>query len=179
MLTSGEVELFRTARLIVRRLQETDVDAMLAVYGDADAMRWVGDGGVLVREQCLRWLAVTQGNYDTRGYGMAALVLLDSGVVAGFCGIVHPHGQVEAEIKYALARDHWGKGLATEAVVGMLGYAGGRLGLRQVIATTAAENLASHRVLLKAGMSPLEREDRDPGGMDFVWRAGFTTAGDA
>ena len=36
--------LFDTPRLQVRRLEDADLGALLAVYGDAAAMRWVGDG---------------------------------------------------------------------------------------------------------------------------------------
>jgi hypothetical protein len=36
--------LYETPRLRVRTLTADDVDAQHAVYGDADAMRWVGEG---------------------------------------------------------------------------------------------------------------------------------------
>jgi RimJ/RimL family protein N-acetyltransferase len=87
--------------------------------------------------------------------------------------LVHPGGQPAAEIKYALLRAHWGEGLATEAVQGMLAYAAKRLALRRVIATTVPENGASHRVLLKAGMSHLEttRNEDDSYTKTFVWLA--------
>jgi RimJ/RimL family protein N-acetyltransferase len=104
---------------------------------------------------------------------MSALVLKQSGAVIGFCGIVHPGGQPDAEIKYALVRAHWGKGLATEAVRGMLAYAVERLDLHRVIATTAPENEASQRVLLKVGMSHLEATVNEDGfhTNTFVWLA--------
>lgn len=165
--------IYETERLLVRHLNETDVDAMHAVYGDAMAMQWVDDGRLLDRDGCLRWIAVTKENRATRGYGMSALVLKESGAVVGFCGIVHPGGQSEPEIKYALLRDYWGQGLATEAVEGMLAYAAKHLGLRRVIATTAPENEPSHRVLLKVGMLHLETIRNVDGSptKTFVWLA--------
>ena len=63
-----ELTLFRTDRLRVRRLEARDLDAMCSVYGDADAMRWVGDAQPLSREACVEWLAVKDRNYATRGY---------------------------------------------------------------------------------------------------------------
>lgn len=165
--------IFQTERLLVRHINDGDVDAMQAVYGDAKAMRWVDDGQPLDREGCIRWIEVTKQNYAARGYGMSALVLRQSGAVVGFCGIVHPGGQPDAEIKYALLRAHWGKGLATEAVRGMLAYAVERLDLRRVIATTAPENEASQGVLLKVGMSHLETTVNEDGSHTntFVWLA--------
>ena len=83
---------------------------MLAVYGDAEAMRWVGDGTPLSPEECDRWLVVTAENYAKRGYGMFALVERETGAVVGFCGLVHFGGQAEPEIKYALLRCGLGPG---------------------------------------------------------------------
>jgi RimJ/RimL family protein N-acetyltransferase len=162
--------LYETPRLLVRRIDHGDLDAMAAVYGDADAMRWVGDGLALDRAGCERWIGVTLNNYCTRGYGMSALQRKDSGEVIGFCGIVHPGNQAEPEIKYALLRHAWGQGLATEAVEGMLRYAAKGLGLRDVMATTAPENAASHRVLLKAGMTRAERRPESDGTYTQVFR---------
>ena len=164
--------LFETERLVVRRLARADLDALLAVYGDAGAMRWVGDGSPLSRDDALRWLDVTAHNVATRGYGMCALVERDHGDVVGFAGLVHPGGQAEAEIKYALARAHWGRGLATEAARGMLAWGARRFGLQHVIATTAPANQASHRVLRKAGMS--DGALRDNGDGSFTQRFEWT-----
>lgn len=94
--------LFETARLLVRHIEHTDADAMYSVYGDADAMHWVGDGQPLDHNQCEHWIEVTHRNYAVRGYGMFALVERQSQKPVGFCGLVHPGGQTEVEIKYAL-----------------------------------------------------------------------------
>lgn len=165
--------IFETPRLLARHLQAEDLGDMLLVYGDADAMRWVGDGKALCPAECERWIRVTLDNYHTRGYGMSALVWRESGEVVGFCGLVHPGGQAEAEIKYALRRSHWGRGIATEAVRAMLAYGASQQGLRHIIATTAPENVASHRVLLKAGMvrGELVREQDGSGTRFFAWHA--------
>jgi [ribosomal protein S5]-alanine N-acetyltransferase len=173
MTERDETQLFDTERLRVRRLHEGDVDALLAVYGDAEAMRWVGDGQPLSRERCVEWVAVTQRNIATRGYGMCALADRHGGEVLGFCGLVHPGGQPEAELKYALRRTAWGRGLASEAAAGMLAYAARTLGLVRVIATAAPQHLASHRVLLKAGMRHGERRTNEDGSSTqvFVWHA--------
>ena len=165
--------LFETDRLLVRKLTADDVDVMFEVYGDADAMRWVDDGQPIPRADCDRWVEVTERNYASRGYGMSVLVLRETGAVIGFCGLVHPGGQPEVEIKYALLRAHWGRGLATEAVRGTLAYGARTFGMTEVIATVAPGNLASQRVLRKAGMTPREtRLDDDGTPTDvLVWRA--------
>lgn len=165
--------LFETPRLIARQIGPADLADMLAVYGDEDAMRWVGDGKPITRDEAVGWLQVTADNYRKRGYGMSALVLRESGEIVGFCGLVHPGGQPEAEIKYALKRSYWGRGIATEAAAAMLAYGSQRHGLRYIIATTDPENIASHRVLVKAGMTrgDLVLEDDGSSTQVFEWRA--------
>lgn len=171
---SPQHEMYRTERVLARHLEDTDFDAMFAVYSDPGAMTWVDDGSPIEREECARWIEVTKKNYAERGYGMSALVLLESGEVFGFCGLVHPGGQEVAELKYALLREYWGRGLATEAARGMLQYGLETLGIRRVIATTAPENEPSHRVLGKCGMRHLETVPDADGDLvkTFVWEAG-------
>ena len=142
---------------------------MVAVYGDADAMRWVGDGKPLDRDACRRWIDVTARNYRERGYGMCAVELGDGGNVVGFCGLVHPNGQAEAELKYALHREYWGNGYASEVAAGMLRY-GADLGLGRIIATVATEHAASQRVLSKIGMRRSHLRTHEEGATAvFVW----------
>ena len=55
------------------------------------------------------------------------------------------------EIGYWLARDHWGRGLASEAVSAALGWAQRSWDVRAVTSGHFADNPASGRVLEKAG----------------------------
>lgn len=171
--------LFHTARLVARHIGPADAAAMHAVYGDAEVVRWAGDGRPLTLAQCAEWVAVTQRNVATRGYGMLALTLRaplpgEEESIAGFAGLVHPGGQPQAELKYALARRHWGLGYATEAALGLMAYARGMLGLREAIATAAPENPASHHVLRKAGFADAGLRRNEDGSLTqcFSWRAG-------
>ena len=116
---------------------------------------------------------VTASNYRDRGYGMFALEERNSGDVVGFIGLVHPGGQIHAEIKYAFRKSHWGRGLASEVVKALVEYAGETLQLSMLVATVAPENLASQRVLLKVGFSFVEQRNDEHGDAEFYyeWRA--------
>jgi RimJ/RimL family protein N-acetyltransferase len=146
------VAVFETARLLGLHLHDGHLAAMLTVYGDPEVTRWAGDGQPMDEALCRQWVEVTQANIARRGYGMCALHERATGEVVGFAGLVHPGQQPLPEIKYALARRHWGRGLATEAVCALLELGSRRFGLSEVIATTAPQNTASHHVLQKAGM---------------------------
>lgn len=144
----------------------------MQVYGDADAMKWVGDGEPITEDECREWLVVTRRNYEKRGYGMFAVEQKSTLTVIGFCGIVHPGEQRQAEVKYAYLRRLWGQGIASEVLLGLMSYALNSLGIRYLIATTAPENLASQRVLAKAGMSRGELRHNEDGSCTQVFEFG-------
>ncbi|WP_291516527.1 GNAT family N-acetyltransferase [Bdellovibrio sp. ArHS] len=149
--------LFSTENLIVRHWISEDLPAILKVYGDPDAMKWVGDGSVLTQTQAEKWLAVTARNYEKRGYGMFTILEKKSEQIIGFGGLVHPGEQVEVEVKYAYLRDFWGRGFASEFIQALLKYAKSKLSITNIIATTHPENEASKKVLTKSGFV-LEKE---------------------
>ena len=164
-----EEELFRTERLVVRKLSDADADAMHAVYGDPATMEPLGDSETLSRANCAEWVEVTLRNYERYGYGMSAVCLPDGDVV-GFCGIVHPGGQAEPELKYALRSDQWGAGIGTEVAKAMLDYGARAFGMNRIIATIAPTNQRSRKVLVKIGMRYVERRLDDDGEADvYEW----------
>lgn len=165
--------MLTTERLLVRRWVQDDLQPLQQIYGDAEAMRWVGDGVALTPQQAASWLEVTASNYRQRGYGMYTVTLRDGGPVIGFCGLVHPDDQDKPEVKYAFAREHWGHGYASEMVCALLPYAAHQLGLAQIIATVAPDNAASRRVLSKAGMTLIDTLPEDDGSQTLLlsWHA--------
>ena len=144
--------LLETDRLVLRYFEVDDLDAMHALFGDPEVVRWMGDGQVLTRDRCAEWIRVCRRNYATRGYGASAVVEKATGALVGLCGVVHPQGRDAAEILYAFAPGRWGRGYASELVPAVLEAALGPWGLPRVLATVAPENLASARIAEKAGM---------------------------
>ena len=167
------VTLFETERIRCRHWLPEDFDALFSVYSDPEAMRWVGKGEPITRSACKAWFKVTEANYIKRGYGMFALESRAHGTVIGFCGLVHPGGQSEPEVKYAFLKPHWGKGLASESIPALLQYGARAHGLSRIIATVAPANLASQRVLCKAGMHLLRQRENEDGSLTCVyeWQA--------
>ena len=166
-------QVFKSERLLCRRWLPEDFESLFAVYSDPEAMRYVGDGEPITQSACQEWFKVTESNYAKRGYGMFTLLERESGLVVGFAGLVHPGDQTEPEIKYALRRSHWGRGLASELVPQLLVYGARSHAMRRVMATVAPGNLASQRVLAKAGMS-LHRHRTNTDGsttLVFEWLA--------
>jgi [ribosomal protein S5]-alanine N-acetyltransferase len=146
------VILFETPRLQVRHFRESDAPALFAVCSDPVVMRWVGDGRPLSLEQCENWIKVSLRNYETKGFGASAVIVKETQEFAGYCGIVYGPGETEPEIIYGFAQRFWGQGMAGELVAPMLEYGFKHCGLARIMATIAHENLASRRIVEKAGM---------------------------
>ncbi len=164
--------LFTTDRLLARRLTKNDVDAMLAIYGDAETVRFVGNSERLTRESCGYWVEVTDRNFEKRGYGMVAFADRETGEVIGCGGIVHPDQQPEAEIKYAFRRDQWGRGYASEAIAGLIRFARESWGVGRILATVFPENLASQKVLVNLGFKRGDDRNNEDGSATQVWGFG-------
>ncbi len=95
-----------------------------------------------------RWLAYVAGLEPVTHFAIQR-----GGVAVGGVGVV-PGKDVErisGEVGYWLGEAHWGKGLATAALRELVTYTFVTLGLRRVFAVPFARNLASVRVLEKAG----------------------------
>jgi RimJ/RimL family protein N-acetyltransferase len=85
--------------------------------------------------------------------GPLQVVLEETGLAIGGIGFKgEPDDQGAIEIGYGLAPSAQGNGLATEAVLCLIDLAR-RLGLSALTAETDADNIASRRVLEKAGFT--------------------------
>jgi len=88
-----------------------------------------------------------------RGYTLWAVEAKATGEFVGQSGLVPVEGiGPEIEIAYHFAKTSWGKGYATEAAIAVLAHGLGDLGLARVIAIVMPSNVASCRVVEKAGM---------------------------
>jgi RimJ/RimL family protein N-acetyltransferase len=68
-----------------------------------------------------------------------------------------PQNPYEATLGYRLIRSAWGQGLASEGVRALIYKGFAELGLQRVVSTTYEHNLASRRVMEKAGMILVRR----------------------
>jgi ribosomal-protein-alanine N-acetyltransferase len=58
----------------------------------------------------------------------------------------------EVDVAYRLLPAYWGRGLATEAAIASVRFGLDNLGLKRIIGLVMPENVASVRVLEKAGL---------------------------
>ncbi|WP_090801632.1 GNAT family N-acetyltransferase [Asanoa ishikariensis] len=154
-----------TPRILLRRWQEDDLDAFAEVCSQPEVMRWIRDGSVLDREATAERLAAFERHWEEHGFGLYALVVRETGELAGFTGLAVPTFLPEimpaVEIGWRLGRRHWGLGLATEAARAVVQHARDDLGLERLVSIHQVGNEASARVMIKIGMH-LERETVEP-----------------
>jgi RimJ/RimL family protein N-acetyltransferase len=92
-------------------------------------------------------------SYRRWGIGPWAVVIKQTGVVAGHCGFVRIHfiGN-SGEVNYYIRPSHRTKGYATEALHAVLAYGFADLDLNRIQARCALDNPTSERVMQKAHM---------------------------
>jgi ribosomal-protein-alanine N-acetyltransferase len=153
-----------TERLRLRPLRAADRNDLHHLFTDPDVRRYLWDDQVLPIEQT--WAVVSESlrRFGTDGSGLWAVSRSGRSPVAGFGGYwPFPAG---LEILFGLAPVHWGRGLATELVRTLLRYGFEELGLDRVDGSSDAPNVASLRVMQKAGMHEVERSEK--GGRETV-----------
>lgn len=145
-----------TPRLRIRRMREEDADALHRIYGDPEAMRYVGSTGrPRSREQTGRSVARFMADRERHGFGLWAAELRESGEMIGMCGLTPVDGTgPDVEVVYVLEQPAWGRGYATEMARACLAAGFGAFGLERIVALAYPANGPSIRVMQKAGMRP-------------------------
>ncbi|HWB04849.1 MAG TPA: GNAT family N-acetyltransferase [Verrucomicrobiales bacterium] len=143
--------VIETPRLVLRMLRASDFEVWAEMHGDAEVMRYLGDGKAMDRPTAWRGLAAMIGHWSLRGYGIWAVEERATGKFAGRIGFWNPEGWPGFELGWALHRPFWGKGYATEGARAALRVAFKEPGQPEVISLTHPENAASIRVAERLG----------------------------
>jgi ribosomal-protein-alanine N-acetyltransferase len=144
-----------TERLRLRRLVEGDLERWhRVVFADADVMRFLPSGVPVSLERTRDVFRRFEEGWARRGLAPWGVELLASGELIGHCGLRHVDELPgEVEVLYALARDHWGQGYATEAASASVRFGFEHVGLDRILAFAQPLNVASRHVMEKLGMT--------------------------
>jgi [ribosomal protein S5]-alanine N-acetyltransferase len=144
--------MLETKRLVFREMNLHDVDDLLKVLSDPEAMQFYPQP--FDRQMTQTWIERNIERYDRYGVGLWALILKESGELIGDCGLVvqEVDGVEEIEIGYHIRRDLWGRGLATEAALACRDRGFSRLDFDRLISLISPDNIASRRVAQKNEM---------------------------
>ena len=152
-------QMLQTERLILRRLVESDAEAMFQNWASSAEnltyVTWDPHPDVEVTRNSIRnWIAsYTNPNY----YKWTICLKEDPEQVIGDISIVKMNeDDSSCEIGYVLGKAYWGNGMMTEALKAVLDFCFIQVGFQKVRARYVSLNPASGRVMEKAGMSYLK-----------------------
>ncbi len=144
----------QTDHLLLRDFVEKDIPAVHCYASDPEVVRYMAWGPNTerdTRDAVKRWLA-EQASEPRLSFSLAIVLRAEEHLI-GSCSIrVSDQESRAGHIGYCLNRDYWGRGYASEAARALVAFGFGQLGLHRIFATCDTRNLASARVLEKAGM---------------------------
>lgn len=144
--------IFASDRLIARRFGLEDLAAFVAMRNDPEVARYQSWESYSA-DDGRRFIAELSGlEPGDPGWFQFALEERRTGGFVGDCGLnILADDRRLAQIGYSIARPHWNRGLATEAVRSLAEFAFSAFGLHRITASADPRNAASCRVLEKAG----------------------------
>jgi len=144
--------IFSTERLYFREFLPEDANALLQLHVDNEVLKYVGMPVWTNIQEAIDYSLTCAEHYQKHGYGRWGVFLKDTDEFIGLAGLLYRPEEDYIDLGYRFFPVHWGNGFATESVKGVLKYAFNELKLKHITGYADAENLNSHRVMLKAGM---------------------------
>ncbi|MFC7686535.1 GNAT family N-acetyltransferase [Ureibacillus sp. GCM10028918] len=152
MVTVNEFPVLETERLILRKINDTDVGSIFKYLSDPEVMKYYGlepfksiddaQGEIawyhsILKEQTgIRWGITLKGTDEIIGS-------------CGFLNTVSNH--YRTDIGFELSKEFWGQGIASEAINAIIQYAFEHMNIQRIQALIEPLNSASQRMVEKAG----------------------------
>jgi RimJ/RimL family protein N-acetyltransferase len=153
----------RTPRLLLRPWRDEDLPAFAALNADPKVMEFFPKP--LDRAESDALAARIRDHFARRGFGLWAVEVPGIADFIGFVGLAVPgfeaHFTPCVEVGWRLAREHWGRGCATEAARAALEFGFLRLGLDEIVSYTVPANRRSRGVMERLGMTRAPADDFD------------------
>jgi RimJ/RimL family protein N-acetyltransferase len=171
-----------TERLVLRVPRLEDAEAMLALYSDPEATRFIGGVQPEIVDDIERMIGVWLERWAANSFGHLVAERREDRAVVGRIGLVvwdtrsweqstlpeaGEHGQ--PELGWALARAYWGNGYATEGALVARDWAREGVGIDRLVSVIAPDNVRSQRVAEKLGAVPGETIELAGSGPAVLW----------
>ena len=158
------MRILETDRLILRDLQESDLQALIALNQDPEVMQYFPKP--YSQAESLRLYQGIQDEVEAYGYSLWAVEEKSSQEFIGLVGLHHSDlrifaGKEAVEIGWRLRKEFWNRGYATEAAQACLDFAFQQAGLSEVYSFTSLLNQPSQKVMQKLGMEFVKEFDNE------------------
>ncbi len=144
-----------TERLLLRPVSIEDLDEFAELHADPEVTRFIHPFDRAEAEARIR---LSEEEWRERGHGLLAVLDREGGRFLGRAGHRHWPQFGETELGWALRRDGWGKGYATEAGRACIDWGFAELDVPYLTAMIGPANVRSARVAERLGFTPL-RDD--------------------
>lgn len=147
-------ENIKTNRLLLRNLKLSDTEEYYKKIGGNEAvskfMLWDTHKNVEeTKELVSSWVKM----YDEPQFYKWAITLKETDELIGIIQLLRfDEKENSCEVSYMISDSYWNKGYTTEALKAVLNFGFKKIKLDSVIADHYSENIASGKVMLKAGM---------------------------
>jgi RimJ/RimL family protein N-acetyltransferase/N-acetylglutamate synthase-like GNAT family acetyltransferase len=154
-----KIPTLTTPRLTLRPFTEADVEPLHRILNEDGILRYFPrpEPPDLARVQHL--VGGQLQHWEEHGLGWWAVELRSTGELLGWNGLQYLPDTEEVEVGYLLSRRRWGQGLATEGAQAALRFGIETPRLGSIIGVVHPENIASQRVLEKAGLTLINEAD--------------------
>jgi RimJ/RimL family protein N-acetyltransferase len=135
------IPILETERLLLRGIEEKDLDGWATLVGDPESARFIG--GAVDRAAAWRGMAAMAGSWQLKGFGMFSVIEKSTGQWIGRLGPWQPEGWPGTEIGWGLIKKAWGKGYAAEGTAAAIDWAFTTLGWTEMIHVIDPRNTPS------------------------------------
>ncbi|MBK8498039.1 MAG: GNAT family N-acetyltransferase [Flavobacteriales bacterium] len=150
-----EFPVLLTERLVLRELRPSDAEQVFAMRSDPLVMQHVNRPLAKTIEDASALITLITTTVAANDAVQWAITVKGDDTFIGLIGFWRMEKEhYLAELGYMLARDHWGKGLISEAIGAVVPFGFNTLGFHRIEAITRPENVASARALEKNGFVP-------------------------
>jgi RimJ/RimL family protein N-acetyltransferase len=153
----------RTPRLLLRRWRDTDRRPFAALNADPLVMEHFP--APLRPNESDDLVDRIEAGFEERGWGLWAVEVPGTTSFAGFVGLNPATFDAPftptVEVGWRLAREHWGRGYATEGARAALSFGFDELALDEIVSFTSRGNSRSRRVMERLGMRRDSADDFD------------------
>jgi len=148
--------ILKSKRIGFRMLEKHDFQNLVRLDMDPE-VRAFFPGGVSTPKLLGEKITKSRASFLEKGFGEFTMTELETNEFLGRAGFAELDDG-EVEVGYLLLKEYWGKGLASEALVELLDWAGKTLSIPRILAYAPIDHHASIGVMKKAGMRYLKTE---------------------
>ncbi len=139
-----------TERLLLRKVASADAKSLWGIWSDPAVTKFMNISSFTHEEQALEMIDLLNQLANEHRAIRYSIIKKIGNCIIGSCGFNNiDFDNATAEIGYDLAKTHWGKGYATEAIIALIHVAFTHLEIMTIVAKVDAANSNSIKVLQK------------------------------